>query len=139
MVTIFAQTECYSSSNLLVRSAMYRTLATYEFQAFFDHFSHKTYKHHASNCHLLRKQVKKSSRSKQSLKAKANHSLKIFSRINHHTGAGVYWQCQSCYFTQYAEELIILELSPADILYCNRMLNVQNVGLLYPIVSSLCT
>ena len=35
----------------------------------------------------LGKQVKKSSRSKRSLKAKANHSLKIFFRINHHTGA----------------------------------------------------
>ena len=46
--------------------------------------------------HLFRKQVKKSSRSKQSLKAKANHSLKKLFRINHCTGAWVHWQCQSC-------------------------------------------
>ena len=47
------------------------------------------------NCHFLGKQVQKSSRSKRSLKAKANHSLKILFRINHHTGAWVHWHCQS--------------------------------------------
>ena len=46
--------------------------------------------------HLFGKQVKKSSRSKQSLKAKANHSLKKLFRINHRSGAWVHWQCQSC-------------------------------------------
>ena len=59
VVAIFAKTECYSPANLLVRSATYRTSATYQlstcrkwylasFLAFHDHFSHETYKHHAS-------------------------------------------------------------------------------------------
>ena len=59
VIAIFAKTECYSPSNLLVRSATYRTSATYQlstcrkwyvasFHAFHDHFSHETYKHHAS-------------------------------------------------------------------------------------------
>ena len=59
VVAIFAKTECYSPSNLLVRSATYRTSAMYQlstcpkwcmasFQAFHDYFSHETYKHHAS-------------------------------------------------------------------------------------------
>ena len=59
VVAIFAKTECCSPSYLLVRSATYHTSATYQlltcrkwyvasFQAFHDHFSHETYKHHAS-------------------------------------------------------------------------------------------
>ena len=60
VVAIFAKTVVgYSPSNALVRSATYRTFATYQlstcrkwyeasFQAFHDHCSHETYKHHAS-------------------------------------------------------------------------------------------
>ena len=59
VLSFFAKTECYSPSNLLVRSVSYRTSATYQlstcrkwylasFQAFHDHFSYETYKHHAS-------------------------------------------------------------------------------------------
>ena len=46
------------------------------------------YSHIASHqyCHMLGKQSKKSSQSKRSLKAKANH----------HTGAWVHWHYQSC-------------------------------------------
>ena len=57
-VAIFAKTECYSPSNLLVCSATYRTSARHQlltcrkwyvaFQAFHDHFSHETYEHHAT-------------------------------------------------------------------------------------------
>ena len=47
----------------------------------------------------LARQAKKSSRSKRSLKAIANHSLKILFRINHHTGAWVHWQCKSSLYT----------------------------------------
>ena len=54
MVAIFAKTDCYSPSNLLVPSATYRDFATYQlstcrrwyaasFQAFHYHFIHETY------------------------------------------------------------------------------------------------
>ena len=42
VVAIFAKTKCYSPWNLLVR-INYRPV-----EAFYDHFSHENYKHHAS-------------------------------------------------------------------------------------------
>ena len=55
VVAIFAKTECYSPSNLQVRSAMCLTSAMYQLSTcrkwyvhHFKHFSHETCKHHAS-------------------------------------------------------------------------------------------
>ena len=60
--------------------------------------------------------MKKSSRSKRSLKAKANHSLKILFRIDHHTGAWVHWQFQSCLKRKMNGYIVILTVQriPAD-------------------------
>ena len=82
VVVILAKTECYSPSNLLVRSAMYRTSATCQwstcrkwyavpFQALHDQFSHKTYKHHTSTVTCLESKLKKSSRSKRITQGKS--------------------------------------------------------------------
>ena len=96
VVAIFAKTECYSPSNLLVRSAMCRTSATYQLST-----CRKWYVHHSKHSMIIlvtkpisitpvlslaRKASEKSSRSKRSLKAKANHSLKICFRTNHLLG-----------------------------------------------------
>ena len=69
VVTSFAKTECYSPSNLLVRSVTYRTSAMYQLStcqklyvaslhAFHDHFSHKTYKHHTSTVTCSKRELK---------------------------------------------------------------------------------
>ena len=111
VVAIFAKTECYSPSNLLVHSVtyMYRTSVMYQlstcqkwyvasFQAFHDHFSYETYKHHASTVTCSESKWKNPPSQNDHSTSKANHSLKIFFRINHHIGAWVHWQCQSCYY-----------------------------------------
>ena len=107
VVAIFSNTECYSPSNLLVRFATYGHLCDVSIIELPKMITWHHSKHSmiilvtkpisiTPVLSLARKASEKSSFSKRSLKAKANHSLKIFFRINHHTGAWVHWQCQSC-------------------------------------------
>ena len=69
VVAVFVKTDCYSPSNLLVRSATCGASGT---------ISHDTY------CISITPVL--SSLSKRSLRAKANQSLKVLVRIFRHTG-----------------------------------------------------
>ena len=85
----FAKTDCYSPSNLLVRSATRRTSAMCQLSTCRNNTWHHS-KH--SMIILVTKPLSSTpvlslARSKRSLKAKANHMLKILFRINDHTGA----------------------------------------------------
>ena len=52
---------------------------------------------HRQYCHLLGKQVKKSSRSKTITRGKSESLVvNILLRMKHHTRAWVHWHCQSC-------------------------------------------
>ena len=101
VVAIFAKTECYSRSNLLVRSAMCRTSATYQLST-----CRKWYVHHSKHSMIIlvtkpisitpvlslaRKASEKILPVKTITQGKSKPLVESIFRINRHTGAWVHW------------------------------------------------
>ena len=118
VVTSFAKTECYSPSNLLVRSATYRTSGTYQLltcwkcyvaslQAFHDHFSHETYKHHASTVTCSESKLRNPPGQNDHSKQKQTTCWKYFFVSIIILGHELHWQCSLVF-------LCIMEYTQTD-------------------------
>ena len=115
VVAIFAKTECYSPSNLLVRSAMCRTSATYQLST-----CRKRYVHHSKHSMIIlvtkpisitpvlslaRKASEKILPVKTITQGKSKPLVENIFSYQSFTGAWVHWQCQPCVIMHHREHI----------------------------------